>query len=84
MSLFHYIYRQNQYKKTEACFTILIEEGDEYGPYGAKSVGEIAINGIAPAVINAINHTLGINITTLPATPERIVKTLKEKSLNLG
>ncbi|MEY8000016.1 xanthine dehydrogenase family protein molybdopterin-binding subunit [Clostridium sp. Mt-5] len=64
--------------------TILIEEGDEYGPYGAKSVGEIAINGIAPAVINAINHTLGINITTLPATPERIVKTLKEKSLNLG
>ena len=59
--------------------TILIEEGDEYGPYGAKSVGEIATNGIAPAIINAINHTLGVNITTLPATPERIVRALKEK-----
>ncbi|OAA92191.1 xanthine dehydrogenase family protein molybdopterin-binding subunit [Clostridium ljungdahlii] len=58
---------------------ILIEEGDEYGPYGGKSVGEIATNGIAPAIINAINHTLGINITTLPATPERIISALKEK-----
>lgn len=59
--------------------TILVEEGDEYGPYGAKSVGEIATNGIAPAIINAINHTLGVNITTMPATPERIVRALKEK-----
>ena len=59
--------------------TILIEEGDEHGPYGAKSVGEIATNGIAPAIINAINHTLGVNITTLPATPERIIRALKEK-----
>lgn len=59
--------------------TILIEDGDENGPYGAKSVGEIATNGIAPAIINAINHTLGVNITTMPATPERIIKALKEK-----
>lgn len=60
--------------------TILIEEGDEYGPYGGKSVGEIATNGVAPAIINAINHTLGVNITTLPATPERIIKAIKENN----
>lgn len=60
--------------------TILIEEEDEYGPYGGKSVGEIATNGAAPAIINAINHILDVNITTLPATPERIIKAIKENN----
>jgi CO/xanthine dehydrogenase Mo-binding subunit len=54
----------------------LIEYPDEYGPYGAKSVGEIATNGMGPAIINAINNTLKVNITELPATPERIMSAL--------
>jgi xanthine dehydrogenase molybdenum-binding subunit len=56
----------------------LIEAGEEMGPFGAKSIGEIATVPVAPAIINAINHALGTYITTLPATPERIVAALQE------
>jgi xanthine dehydrogenase molybdenum-binding subunit len=54
----------------------LIEAGEELGPFGAKSVGEIATVPVAPAIINAVNHALGTRITTLPALPERIVAAL--------
>ena len=52
---------------------ILLEEGEDAGPFGAKSIGEIATIPICPAVVNAVNHALGTNLTTLPLTPERIV-----------
>ena len=55
----------------------LIEEGEEQGPFGAKSVGEIATVPVAPAIINAINHALGTRIGRLPALPERIVAALR-------
>ncbi len=58
---------------------LLIEEGEELGPYGAKSVGEVAAVPTAPAIINAINNALDIYIDILPATPERIMEKLKEK-----
>lgn len=58
----------------------LIEEGEEHGPFGAKSVGEICAVAAAPAIINAINYALDINITSLPATPEKIIKALTEKN----
>ncbi len=54
--------------------TILIETGEDGGPFGAKSVGEVCAVAAAPAVINAINHALGTRISKLPATPERIVE----------
>ena len=47
------------------------------GPFGAKSIGEIATVPVAPAIINAINHALGTRISRLPATPERVVAALK-------
>jgi len=58
---------------------LLIEEGEEYGPYGAKSVGEVATVAAAPAIINAINNALDIKLDVLPATPERIMEKIKEK-----
>lgn len=58
---------------------ILIENGEENGPFGAKSVGEISTNGVAPAVINALNNALDVNITTMPATQERVMSSLKDK-----
>ncbi|RKD32940.1 xanthine dehydrogenase family protein molybdopterin-binding subunit [Thermohalobacter berrensis] len=58
---------------------LLIEEGEKDGPFGAKSVGEIAAVASTPAVINAINNALDIKINSLPATPEKIIKALKEK-----
>ena len=60
--------------------TLLIESEDEKAPYGLKSVGEISAVAPAPAVLNAINHALGTNITDYPATPERIVEELTKLS----
>ncbi|MFZ5966949.1 MAG: xanthine dehydrogenase family protein molybdopterin-binding subunit [Bacillota bacterium] len=59
---------------------LLVEEGDEHGPFGAKSVGEISTCAIAPAIVNAINWALDVNITSLPVTPEKIMAALKDKN----
>ncbi len=42
------------------------------GPYGAKGLGELPIDGPAPAIINAIRH-LAIDVREIPATPETIL-----------
>jgi CO/xanthine dehydrogenase Mo-binding subunit len=55
---------------------LLVEKGELTGPYGAKAVGEIATIPAAPAIVNAINHALGTNLTDLPVTAERIVNAL--------
>jgi len=55
---------------------ILVEHEGDHGPMGAKSVGEIALVPTAAAVVNAVNRALGVRITTLPATPQRVVAAL--------
>jgi len=57
---------------------LLIEHEGDDGPYGAKSVGEIATVPTAGAIVNAVNRALGTAMTRLPLTPERIVATLAE------
>ena len=52
--------------------TLLIEKGERTGPYGAKSVGEIAAVPVGAAIANAVNHALGADLTDLPLTPEKI------------
>ena len=49
------------------------------GPYGAKGVGEIGLIGTAPAVANAICDAIGVRITDLPITPEKILRALRAK-----
>ena len=49
------------------------------GPYGAKGLGESALNPVAGAVANAIYNALGVRFYELPITPEKILKALKEK-----
>ena len=56
--------------------TILVDAPEPSGPYGAKSVSEICINGPAPAIANAIYDAIGVRLTSLPFTPERILETL--------
>ena len=51
---------------------VLVEKPYEHGPYGAKGVGEMPIDGVAPAVVNAI-RSLGIDLREIPATPERVM-----------
>jgi len=50
-----------------------VENPYEGGPFGAKGVGEIPMNGPAPAIANAIAHALGVEVNELPVTPERIL-----------
>lgn len=58
---------------------ILIEPVDPNGPYGAKGIGEPALNPTMSAITNAIYHATGIRITKLPVSPEEILVKLKEK-----
>jgi CO/xanthine dehydrogenase Mo-binding subunit len=53
---------------------VLLENPYKHGPFGAKGVGEMPIDGPAPAVINALRHA-GFDLRAIPATPERIMKT---------
>ncbi|SCY92563.1 xanthine dehydrogenase family protein molybdopterin-binding subunit [Alkaliphilus peptidifermentans] len=46
---------------------------DETGPYGAKSIGEVVINTVAPAITEAIYNACGVRIRDLPATPEKVL-----------
>jgi CO/xanthine dehydrogenase Mo-binding subunit len=51
----------------------LLERPYQHGPFGAKGVGEMPIDGPAPAVINALRHC-GYDVRSIPATPERLMK----------
>jgi len=60
--------------------TILI--GGHYeptGPFGAKSVSEISINGPIPAISNAIYNAVSVRLRKPPFTPETVYKALQEK-----
>jgi len=51
----------------------LADGHDETGPFGAKSIGEVVINTVAPAITEAIENACGVRIRDLPATPEKIL-----------
>ena len=53
--------------------TILVEAPFNGVPHGAKGVGELPMDVGAPAVVAAIHDAVGVWITDLPATPERIL-----------
>jgi CO/xanthine dehydrogenase Mo-binding subunit len=50
----------------------IVDNPYDRGPYGAKGVGEMPIDGPAPAIVNAIRHA-GADIREIPATPERLM-----------
>ena len=51
---------------------IVLERPYKYGPFGAKGVGEMPIDGPAPAVVNALRHA-GFDLREIPATPEKLM-----------
>ena len=52
---------------------VMLERPYAHGPSGAKGVGEMPIDGPAPAVVNALRHC-GFDVRAIPATPERLMK----------
>ncbi|AGI67922.1 molybdenum hydroxylase family protein [Octadecabacter antarcticus 307] len=57
--------------------TIIIEEPDAHGPYGAKGLGEHVLIPTAPCILNAIHDAVGVRITKVPATPARVRAAIK-------
>jgi CO/xanthine dehydrogenase Mo-binding subunit len=57
---------------------IIIEDPHRTGPFGAKGVGETGIIPIAPAIANAVRDAVGVRITTLPMSPERVLAAMDE------
>ena len=55
---------------------VLIDVDDPDGPFGAKSISEIACNGAAPAIGNAIHDACGVWVRSWPMTPEKILREL--------
>ncbi len=51
---------------------IILENPYKHGPFGAKGVGEMPIDGPAPAVVNALRHA-GFDVRDIPALPEKIM-----------
>jgi len=59
---------------------IIVEATHEEGPFGAKGIGEMTLVSTPTAVGNAIYNATGIRLKELPATPERLLKHLKERN----
>ncbi|OGA98976.1 MAG: hypothetical protein A3E79_17660 [Burkholderiales bacterium RIFCSPHIGHO2_12_FULL_61_11] len=57
----------------------LIESHDPLGPFGAKEASEGALHGFPPALTNAIFDAIGIRLTELPATPDRVLEAIHAK-----
>ncbi len=55
----------------------LIEENHPFGPYGAKGLGEMALNPTAPAILNAIYNAVGVRVTSLPVDPKKLAAAIK-------
>jgi nicotinate dehydrogenase medium molybdopterin subunit len=59
--------------------SLIVEEEEPKGPFGAKGVAEPPTVGVAPAIINAIYNAVGIRLTELPVRPEKVLQLLKAK-----
>ena len=56
---------------------VIVPSYEPSGPYGAKSVSEVPINGPAPAIANAIFDAVGVRLYDLPFIPEKVWEALK-------
>lgn len=59
--------------------TIFIETYEESGPFGAKAVAEIPLDGAGPAIANAVYDAVGVLIKDAPLLPEKVWRALQEK-----
>jgi len=60
--------------------TIIVENPSADGPYGAKGIGEMANNPQPPAIAAAVYDAVGVWVTELPITPERVLRALEAKA----
>ena len=63
---------------------IIVESNDPEGPFGAKEAGEGPLLPILPAVVNAIYDAIGVRVTELPVTPDRLHEAIMARCKELG
>ena len=56
--------------------SVIIERPAANGPYGAKGIGEMTANSPIPAIANAIFDACGVRVTSMPITPEKVLRGL--------
>jgi CO/xanthine dehydrogenase Mo-binding subunit len=64
--------------------TILVEGGDPTGPFGAKGIAEVVIVPPAPAIVAAIRDAVGVTVTRLPATAERVYRSMRDATAQVA
>ena len=64
--------------------SILVPTHEPTGPFGAKAIAEIPINGPAPAIANALFHATGVRVRDIPLTPDRILAALRAAAQPAG
>ncbi|HXQ34155.1 MAG TPA: molybdopterin cofactor-binding domain-containing protein, partial [Anaerolineales bacterium] len=72
----YHIFRADEMPALE---TIFVETFEPSHPFGVKAVAEIPMDGVAPAVGNAILDAVGVDIDQNPTTPERVWRALKSR-----
>jgi putative selenate reductase molybdopterin-binding subunit len=70
----YHIFRADEMPELQALF---VETYEPSHPFGVKAVAEIPMDGVAPAVGNAILDACGARLTEIPATPERVWRALQ-------
>jgi len=60
--------------------TIIVEKEYPFGPFGAKGVGELPMDGAAPAIAAAIFNATGALVPEIPITPERLLVALERRA----
>jgi len=65
-------YRIYRADETPVIDVVFVQTDEPSGPFGAKSVAEISIDGVAPALVSAVHNATGMWIRDLPLTPERV------------
>jgi 4-hydroxybenzoyl-CoA reductase subunit alpha len=57
----------------------IVESNDPLGPFGAKEAGEGSLASFLPALTNAVADAIGLRVTELPVTPDRVLRALEQK-----
>ncbi len=71
-------YRVFTADEVPALDVIFVQTEEPSGPFGAKSVAEIAIDGVAPALVSALHDATGVWVRELPLYPERVWRALRD------
>jgi putative selenate reductase molybdopterin-binding subunit len=70
----YHVYRCDEMPELEVVF---VQTDEPTGPFGAKSVAEIPLDGVAPAMADAIHDATGVWLREVPFTPERVWRALR-------